>query len=75
MKLHDAILETLQQHGSRGMIVKKIADHIENHELFKQMANTSSQVSARINNYSHLFCIDASVYPRLIRPATRPTAS
>ena len=71
LKLHEAILETLHRHGNCGMTVKDIADYIENHELYhKKMANPSSQVSARIHKYLHLFEVDASVRPRLIRAAT-----
>ena len=70
MKLHEAIVQVLQEHNNRPLTAREIADEIACRRLYVRPCNgqfpPSSQVTARIGNkkYSLFFLIDKSVRPQ-----------
>ncbi len=58
MKLHEAIIKVLSESEKETMTPQEIADEINKRKLYERGDKgtiPSSQISARVNQYSHLF--------------------
>lgn len=70
MTLHEAIQEVLQGNHNVWMTTSEIAEEIARRALYIRgdgASPPSSQISARINRYPHLFDVDRSQSPRRFR--------
>ncbi len=62
MKLHEAIIKTLNEKGNR-LTSREIADYINQNKLYIREDNEAvptSQINARIKNYSRFFIKEKS---------------
>jgi hypothetical protein len=70
MTLHEAIQEVLRANHNAWMTAAEVARAIDRRRLYIRgdgASPPSSQISARINRYPHLFEVDRSQSPRRFR--------